>query len=66
MVISSSRKMPSFKKQIEQDSLGSYIWIKGYEQIIKYYPQHRRYACVHAQKHHGLIAATCIFCAERI
>ena len=64
---SSSRKMPSFKnEETEQDSLGSYVWVKGYEQIIKYYPKHRRYACVHAQKRHGLIAATCIFCAEHI
>ena len=64
---SSSRKMPLFKKEeMEQDSLGSYVWVKGYEQIIKYYPQHRWYACVHAQERHGLIAATCIFCAERI
>ena len=63
---SSSRKMPSFKKQMEQDRLGSYVWVKGYEKIIKYYPQHRRYACVHAQKRHGLIAATCVSCAEHI
>jgi hypothetical protein len=66
MVSSSSRKIHSFKKETEQDSLGSYVWVKGYEKIIKYYPEHRRYACVHAQKRHGLIAATCIFCAERI
>ena len=61
------RKMPSFKKEeTEQDSLGSYEWVKGHEQIIKYYPKHRRYACVHIQKRHCLIAATCIFCAQLI
>jgi hypothetical protein len=65
-MVSSSRKMPSFNKQMEQDSLGSYEWVKGYEKIIKYYPQHRRYACLHAQKRHGLIAATCVICAGRI
>lgn len=64
---SSSRKMPSFKKEdTEQDSLGSYVWVKGHEKVIKYYPKHLRYACVHAQGRHGLIAATCIFCAGRI
>jgi hypothetical protein len=63
---SSSRKMPSFRKQTEQDILGSYVWVKGHEKVIKYYPKHLRYACVHAQKRHGLIAATCVFCAERI
>ena len=64
---SSSRKMPSFKKEeMEQDRLGSYEWVKGYEQIIKYYPQHRRYACLHVQERYGLIAATCVFCAECI
>jgi hypothetical protein len=62
----SSNRMPSFKKQMEQDRLGNYIWVKGYEKIIKYYPQHRRYACVHIQERHGLIAATCVICAERI
>jgi hypothetical protein len=36
------------------------------EKIIKYYPEHRRFACVHAQARHGLIAAMCVFCAERI
>jgi hypothetical protein len=51
---------------MEHDSLGSYVWVKGYEQIIKYYPQHKRYACVHAQERHGLITATCVFCAEHI
>jgi hypothetical protein len=67
MVSSSSRKIHSFKKEeTGQDRLGSYVWVKGYEQIIKYYPQHRRYACVHAQGRHGLIAATCVFCAEHI
>jgi hypothetical protein len=65
-MVSSGAKMPSFKIQTEQDSLGSYIWVKGYEQIIKCYPQHRRYACVHVQKRHGLIAATCIFCAQNV
>ena len=65
-MVSSSRKMSSFKKQMEQDRLGSYIWVKDHEQIIKYYPKHRRYACVHVQERHGLIAATCVFCAERI
>jgi hypothetical protein len=63
----SSRKMPPFKKeQMEQDRLGSYVWVKGHEKVIKYCPEHRRYACVHVQERHGLIAATCIFCAERI
>jgi hypothetical protein len=67
MVSSSSRKTPSFKKEeTEQEKLGSYVWVKGYEQIIKYYPQHRLYACEHAQKRHGLVAATCVFCAECI
>lgn len=61
-----SSKLPSFKKQTEQDRLGVYVWVKGYEKIIKYYPEHRRYACVHVQEHQGLIAATCVFCAERI
>jgi hypothetical protein len=66
-MVSSSGRMPSFKKEeAEHDRLGSYVWVKGYEQIIKYYPQHRRYACVHVQECHGLIAATCVFCAERI
>jgi hypothetical protein len=63
MVSSSSRKMPSFKKEeMEQDRLGSYEWVKGYEKIIKYYPQRRRYACVHVQEHHGLIAAENDWC----
>lgn len=66
-MVSSNAGMPSFKKEeTEQDSLGSYVWVKGYEKIIKYYAKHRRYACVHAQKRHGLIATTCIFCAEHI
>jgi hypothetical protein len=66
-MVSSSARMPSFKKEeTEQDSLGSYEWVKGHEQIIKYYPKHRRYGCVHAQKRHGLIAGTCVFCAQNV
>jgi hypothetical protein len=58
------RRMPSFKE--EEERLRHYKWVKGYgKNIIKYYPEHRRYACVHAQKRHGLIAAMCILC-ERL
>jgi hypothetical protein len=56
----------SKKEEAEQESLGSYVWVKGYEKIIKYYPEHQRYACVHVQERHGLIAATCVLCAEFI
>jgi hypothetical protein len=58
-------KMPSFK-ETQQDGLGMYEWVKGYEKIIKYYPEHRRYICLHAQERHGLIAAMCVFCAQQI
>jgi hypothetical protein len=49
-----------------QDLLGRYEWARGFERIIKYYPQQGRYACVYAQQRHGLIAATCIYCAEKL
>ena len=60
--------MPTFK-ETEQDRLGLYIWVEGFgKNMIKYYPEHRRFACVHAQERHGsgLIAAMCVFCAERL
>jgi hypothetical protein len=60
------RRMRSFK-ETEEYRLGRYTWVKGYgKNIIKYYPEHRCYASVHAQERFGLIADTCVFCAERI
>jgi thymidylate kinase len=42
-------------------------WVgEGYDKIIKYYPEHRRYACVDAQTRHDGISAMCVFCAERL
>jgi hypothetical protein len=54
--------MPSFK-ETEEDGLGRYIWLESYgKNMIKYYPEHGRYACVHVQARHGdLIAATAFF-----
>ena len=32
-----------------EDRLGRYTWVgEGDDKVIKYYPDHRRYACVHA------------------
>jgi hypothetical protein len=32
-----------------------------WKKIIKYYPEHKRVVCVHAQERHALIAAMCVF-----
>jgi hypothetical protein len=61
--------MPSSFKETgeEEDRLGRYKWVKGYgRNIIKYYLEHKRFACIHAQARHGLIPAMCVSCAEHL
>jgi hypothetical protein len=50
--------------EVGQDRLGRYTWLEDYgKNIIKYYPKHNRFACVHTQErlYDGIVAAICVF-----